>query len=101
LESEVDEKYFLSDARINTIAKSSRKVEHLTNDSEKHNCLIAGYAKIPTDGQYIVHNLMPRSSTTGKGGTGHLQRNDGKTYCLDTGNTNAIEYKATYYFSDR
>jgi DNA (cytosine-5)-methyltransferase 3A len=93
LESEVDEKYFLSDARINTIAKSIRKVEHLTNDSEKHNCLIAGYAKIPTDGQYLVHNLMPRSSTTGKGGTGHLSRNDGKTYCLDTGNTNAVELR--------
>ena len=34
---------------------------------------------------------MPRSSKTGKGGTGPLSRNDGKTYCLDTGNTNAIE----------
>jgi site-specific DNA-cytosine methylase len=42
----------------------------------------------------IVHNLMPRSSTTGKGGTGHLSRNDGKTYCLDTGNTNAVEIVA-------
>jgi site-specific DNA-cytosine methylase len=37
---------------------------------------------------------MPRSSTTGKGGTGHLSRNDGKTYCLDTGNTNAVEIVA-------
>ena len=39
----------------------------------------------------IVHNTMPRSSTTGKGGTGPLSRADGKTYCLDTGNTNAVE----------
>lgn len=39
----------------------------------------------------VVHNTMPRSSTTGKGGTGALSRNDGKTYCLDTGNTNAVE----------
>jgi DNA (cytosine-5)-methyltransferase 3A len=38
---------------------------------------------------------MPRSSTTGKGGTGPLSRNDGKTYCLDTGNTNAIEIVAS------
>jgi DNA (cytosine-5)-methyltransferase 3A len=37
---------------------------------------------------------MPRSSTTGKGGTGHLSRSDGKTYCLDTGNTNAVEIVA-------
>jgi DNA (cytosine-5)-methyltransferase 3A len=91
LESEVDEKYFLSEKRIDTISQSKRKVEHLNFESEKHNCLIAGYSKIPTDGQYIVHNMMPRSSTSGKGGTGQLSRNDGKTYCLDTGNTNAIE----------
>ena len=39
----------------------------------------------------IVHNTMPRSSKTGKGGTGPLSRKDGKTYCLDTGTTNAIE----------
>lgn len=39
----------------------------------------------------ITHNMMPRSSTSGKGGTGHLQRNDGIAYCLDTGNTNAVE----------
>lgn len=40
----------------------------------------------------IVHNMMPRSSKTGKGGTGHLTRTDGKTYCLDTGQTNAVEF---------
>jgi DNA (cytosine-5)-methyltransferase 3A len=87
----VDEKYFLTDKRIETIKKSNRSVPPLTNESEKHNCLIAGYYKTPTDGQYIVHNTMPRSSTSGKGGTGQLSRNDGKTYCLDTGTTNAVE----------
>lgn len=39
----------------------------------------------------ITHNMMPSSSTSGKCGTGHLQRNDGIAYCLDTGNTNAVE----------
>ena len=39
----------------------------------------------------ICHNTMPRSSKTGKGGTGPLSRSDGKSYCLDTGQTNAIE----------
>jgi DNA (cytosine-5)-methyltransferase 1 len=39
----------------------------------------------------VVHNMMPRSSTTGKGGTGHLSWTDGITYCLDTGDTNAVE----------
>ena len=41
--------------------------------------------------QIVVHNTLPRSSTTGKGGSGPLSRTDGKTYCLDTGNTNAID----------
>lgn len=44
-----------------------------------------------SDMDLIVHNTLPRSSKTGKGGTGPLSRNDGKTYCLDTGQTNAIE----------
>lgn len=42
----------------------------------------------------VVHNMMPRSSKNGNGGTGHLSRRDGKTYCLDTGQTNAVEYKS-------
>jgi site-specific DNA-cytosine methylase len=36
---------------------------------------------------------MPRSSTSGKGVTGPLSRTDGKTNCLDTGNTNAVEVR--------
>jgi DNA (cytosine-5)-methyltransferase 3A len=49
----------------------------------------------------IVHNTMPRSSTTGKGGTGHLSRKDGKTYCLDTGNTNAVEINVFDGYNNR
>ncbi len=91
LESEVDAKYYLSQQRIETMLKSERSVPYVDEETKKFNCLLAGYNKIPTDGQYVVHNTMPRSSTTGKGGTGLLSRNDGKTYCLDTGSTNAIE----------
>lgn len=40
-----------------------------------------------------VHNTMPRSSKSGKGGTGHLSNDKGIVYNLDTGNTNAIETK--------
>jgi len=94
LENEVDEKYFLSEQRIQTILKSERSVPYVNEETNKFNCLIAGYNKIPTDGQYIVHNTMPRSGNPKKGGTGHLSRNDGKTYCLDTGNTNAVEIVA-------
>jgi site-specific DNA-cytosine methylase len=92
LETEVDEKYYLSQQRIETILKSERSVPYINENTNKHNCLLAGYAKIPTDGQYIVHNTMPRSSTTEKGGTDPLSRTDGKTYCLNTGSTNAIEF---------
>lgn len=91
LESEVDAKYYLSQQRIETMLKSERSVPYVNEETKKFNCLLAGYNKIPTDGQYVVHNTMPRSSTTGKGGTGLLSRNNGKTYCLDTGTTNAIE----------
>jgi DNA (cytosine-5)-methyltransferase 1 len=42
-------------------------------------------------GLYKVHNMLPRSSTTGKGGTGHLTRDDGSVFNIDTGRTNGIE----------
>jgi len=42
-----------------------------------------------------VHNMMPRSSKTGKGGIGHLSKDGGKTYCIDTGQTNVIEFFST------
>ena len=38
----------------------------------------------------IAHNLMPRNGK-GKGGKGHLSKTDGKSYCCDTGQTNAVE----------
>jgi DNA (cytosine-5)-methyltransferase 3A len=94
LEMEVDEKYYLSQQRIETMLKSERSVPYVDENTNKYNCLLAGYNKIPTDGQYIVHNTMPRSGNPEKGGTGHLSRVDGKTYCLDTGNTNAVEIVA-------
>jgi DNA (cytosine-5)-methyltransferase 3A len=71
LQPEVDMKYFLSDKIIKRIKINSE------NNAE-----------------IIVHNTMPRSSTSGKGGTGPLSRSDGKTYCLDTGTTNAVEIVA-------
>lgn len=92
LELEVDPKFFLSEKgceRINSYNNSERSL----NDSGKSLCLAAGYFKQGRDNQLIVHNTMPRSSITGKGGSGPLSRNDGKTYCLDTGQTNAIEIR--------
>jgi DNA (cytosine-5)-methyltransferase 3A len=135
LESEVDEKYFISDTMINRI-KRTNNGERCFTTADKALCLAAGYHKQGRDNQYIVasrgrnpenpksresglnteqmleprydgktncltsvqkdnyvvcQNSMPRSSKTGKGGTGPLSREDGKTYCLDTGQTNVIE----------
>jgi DNA (cytosine-5)-methyltransferase 3A len=89
----IDEKYYISDAMINRINRSNNSEKCFTTN-DKSMCLAAGYYKQGRDNQYIVHNTMPRSSTSGKGGTGPLSRADGKTYCLDTGNTNAVEIKA-------
>lgn len=99
LETEVDEKYFLSDKMIaGMINHTVRQKEagrgyefEPSEGNEKGKCLRANVFKMGADDNYIVHNTMPRSSITGKGGTGHLSRTDGKTYCLDTGNTNAVE----------
>ena len=43
-----------------------------------------------------IHNMQPRSADRpslkySSDGSGHLSRTDGKTYTLDTGNTNAVE----------
>lgn len=126
LETEVNEKYFLSEKVFNRIVKSPFS-KQLRTGTDKSDCVTistgnlsnaATYLKIDKKGNVkenqdkascftaggnsggnhsdmdlIVHNLMPRSSKSGKGGTGPLNRNDGKTYCLDTGMTNAIELR--------
>lgn len=98
LENEVDEKYFLSEKAITGILNHKKEQKEkgtgfgavIKNENEKMNSLKVGGHGVD---DLIIHNMMPRSSKTGKGGTGHLSRNDGKTYCLDTGNTNALEIK--------
>jgi len=86
-------KYFISQKMIDRIAKSNNG-EKCFNDNEKSMYLDAGYFKQGRDNQLVtVHNMMPRSGNPKKGGTGHLTRSDGKTYCLDTGNTNAVEIR--------
>jgi DNA (cytosine-5)-methyltransferase 3A len=135
LETEVDEKYFLSEKMINCLVNRTKtenyfpckfqpiktpfeeksrtinqriakmgdadnyikidKQGNIKDNQDKASCFTAGGHSRGnhSDMDLIVHNTMPRSSTTGKGGTGPLSRNDEKTYCLDTGNTNAIEFK--------
>jgi len=130
LETEVDEKYFLSESAIQGILNHKEKEKEkgngfgvkfheennkmsslkiggkgvddivITNkqgsikpNQNKSNCFTAGVASggNHSDMDLIVHNMMPRSGDPKKGGVGHLSWTDGKTYCLDTGNTNAVE----------
>jgi DNA (cytosine-5)-methyltransferase 3A len=96
---QVDAKYYLSEKLIkgfqkhneNHIEKGTGFIFSPTEGNKKAVCLRANAALCPTDNSIIVHNTMPRSSKTGKGGTGPLSRNDGKRYFLDTGFTNAVE----------
>jgi DNA-cytosine methyltransferase len=100
LESEVDEKYFLSDKIAERIAGAynvSNQGKKINEPIDKSHSLMArDYKGFGNQGMtgIVCHNTMPRSSTSGKGGTGPLSRTDGKTYCLDTGNTNAVEIVA-------
>lgn len=92
LEENVADKYNLSDNAKkllgkDMIEKSINKKKSMTIDGSYYK----GVGIRCNDCRQIVHNTMPRSSTSGKGGTGPLSRTDGKTYCLDTGQTNAIE----------
>jgi len=138
LETDVDEKYFLSEKMVNCLIKRPKEYDVFKpvelHSESKSKCINArlfkmgsgdNYIKIDKKGNIkdnqdkasyftagghsggnhsdmdlIVHNTMPRSSTSGKGGTGLLSRNDGKTYCLDTGNTNAVEVRKVIQLSD-
>lgn len=88
LEDNVDEKYFLTEKALNRcLIKGNDSVKN-----HKSNTLLSSYQRFDgRDEQIIIHNMQPRTGDPKKGGTGHLTRKDGKTYCLDTGNTNAVE----------
>jgi DNA (cytosine-5)-methyltransferase 3A len=102
LESAVDEKYFLSEKLLNYFYRNDIDCKEKGTgfrftpliDDEIKSKTITQKEGTQMQNNFIVHNTMPRSSTTGKGGTGPLSRADGKTYCLDTGNTNAVEITA-------
>lgn len=99
LETEVAEKYFLSDKMIGWISKHTEKRGTKLNIPDingKTRSLNVVDKKMNCETSYIVHNTQPRSGDPKKGGTGHLCRTDGKVYCLDTGNTNAVEINTLY-----
>ena len=105
LEDEVDEKYFLSEERIGTITKAERGIGWTDADKKNTaNCVLTGYAKNPTDGEYLKIksatskgyeearegdsiNFSVPSSETRRGRVGK-----GVAQTLDTGCNQAVIY---------
>ena len=98
LQINVDDKYYLSNKAVDKIKRHNNK----SLNNKVSNCIHSGYYKSGgRDQQYIkTDSLYPRSSKTNKGGTGHLSKSDGTTYCLDSGNAQAIEWVADYRYDE-
>jgi len=101
IEDNVDNKFYLSEKLIKGFLNKPAEWAKgfVPRDlNGKSYCLTTGQFQV-SNNYIITHNLQPRSANrpslknkTSSGGSGHLQKYDGKTYCLDTGQTNAIEY---------
>jgi DNA (cytosine-5)-methyltransferase 1 len=106
LEDNVDEKFYLSKKMIDGFYKHKERHEKKgtgfkfepKDGSGVANCLRANAALCPTDNtiieketKVITHSLYGRTSKNGNGGSGHLTREDGLSYCDDTGNFQAVE----------
>jgi len=97
LQDNPNSKYILSEEKIKYLKRTSKTTFNINKNIEQDkikDCsrtITSSYYKCGRTEQYICHSLYPRSSKTGKGGTGHLSKQDGTTYCLDTGNNQAIE----------
>ena len=95
LEESVDEKYFLSQKMVDGIYKSKfMERKPMQTDGVCKTLKVGGDTPCFKDDRVIVHSLYPRSSKTGKGGVGHLEKEDGTSYCLDTGSNQAVEVKS-------
>jgi DNA (cytosine-5)-methyltransferase 1 len=55
IENDIDDKYFLSENKIDYLIKNQEKraLPFLDNDKEISSCIVATYFKQPTDGQYL------------------------------------------------
>jgi DNA (cytosine-5)-methyltransferase 1 len=109
LQDNVDEKFYLSKKMIDGFYKHKERHEEKgtgfkfepKDGSGVANCLRANAALCPTDNtiiekqqpKLITHSLYGKTSKNGNGGSGHLTREDGLSYCVDTGNFQAVEIK--------
>ena len=98
LQDDLDDKYYLSDKMISCFENHSKRHSEKGNgfkfETKKldsiANCLDTKEGSRATN-NYISHSLYPRSSSTGKGGSGHLSKSDGTSYCIDTGCSQGVE----------
>ena len=100
LENDVDDKYYLKDETVKKLNEYNKRNKENGNgfQAKFHNtetdlmsALKIGGAG--ADDLVVTHSLHPRSGDPTKGGTGHLSKQDGTSYCLDTGNAQAVEIK--------
>lgn len=100
IEEEVDDKFYLSEKIIRGFLNKPAEWAKgfVPRDlNGKSDCLTTGQFQV-SNNYIITHNLQKRSpdrpslkENKNAGGSGHLSKSDGKTYCLDVGNTQAIE----------
>ena len=89
LQDEYDTKYYLSEKMIAGIFKSNFRERKPIDINKLSKCLKIG-GDVPCF-EVISHSLYPRTGNPKQGGTGHLSKLDGTSYCLDTGNAQAIQ----------
>ena len=100
LENKVDDKYFLSEENVNKLLEYNKRQKDNGNGftAKFHNPNKDNMSALKVGGQgaddLITHSLYPRSGDPTKGGTGHLSKSDNTSYCVDTGNSQAIEVKS-------
>jgi DNA (cytosine-5)-methyltransferase 1 len=97
-EREVDEKFYLKDETVKKLIEYTKRNKENGNgfgakfhDIEKDVMSSLKVGGTGADDLITVHSLYPRSGNPKQGGTGHLKKKDGTTYCIDTGNCQAIE----------
>ena len=92
LENEVNEKYYLSEKFKKFVLTTNFREAKPIDVNKISPCIkVGGDVPCFEENQVVVHSLYPRCGDPNKGGTGHLSKSDGTSYCLDTGNTQAIE----------
>lgn len=96
LETDVDEKYFLSEKMLQYFLSKTNfnkgKINYRT-PNDKAYCITKYSSSLDiTDNIIVVHSTFGRTSTNGNGGNGHLFKTDNKSYCLDVQNSQAVEY---------